>query len=96
MKESREQKEFCVLESKTGAAFGDPAFAQNHTLLAAPERFANQRPFFETDTFHFVTGKLACGGCPSISTSTTSPGFMAELVCGVPVKMRSPGCRVIY
>ncbi|MBM3775039.1 MAG: GxxExxY protein, partial [Acidobacteria bacterium] len=31
---------------------------------------------------------------PSISTSTTSPGFILAVVPGVPVKMRSPGISV--
>src|SRR5205085_2155272 len=70
VKERRKKKELVVPKTETLAAFRDPAFAQQNRLFAATQRFANQRPFLETDTLHFAPPKLASPRCPSTSTST--------------------------
>ena len=43
-----------MLKREPGATFRNPAFAQHNALFAPPERFADQRPLFETDASHFM------------------------------------------
>src|SRR5688572_22380069 len=47
MEKRREKPELRMRKPKTSAPLGDAAFAQNDTLLAVPQRLANQRPFFK-------------------------------------------------
>src|SRR3954470_21206531 len=49
VKESRQEKKLVVAKTKSLAALGDSAFTQQNRLLSAAQRFADQRPFLETD-----------------------------------------------
>src|SRR5436190_9186901 len=65
----REQEELRVAKAKPFPSFRETAFAQQDALLAPPQRFADQRPFLETDALHFSRAKLASRRWPSTSTS---------------------------
>src|SRR4051812_12339202 len=69
VKESRQEKKIVVAKTKSLAPLGNSAFAQENRLFAAAQRFADQRPFLETDALHFARPKLASPRWPSTSTS---------------------------
>src|SRR3978361_1783599 len=83
MEKRGEEKKLAMLEGEPCTSFRDPALAQDHALLATPERFTDDRPFLETDAFHLCPAKLACGRCPSTSTSTHTRSF-PETACRAP------------
>lgn len=67
--------------SCTGATHGRDTIANDHGIRY--HHFPRTTTFRSTPT-------------PSTSISTTSPGLIARVVCGVPVKITSPGRSVTY
>ena len=49
VKERGKKKELRMLKAEARSAFGDAAFAENDTLVAASEGLANQGPLFESE-----------------------------------------------
>ena len=66
-----------MAKGKASAAFRDAPLAQNNVLRSSTERFTDDGPFLESDTFHFEDSKLASTRCPSTSISTPTHSFRA-------------------